>query len=183
MELPNNIGLTSALIDQRIDPLAMLRESPIPELQVLTSGPIPPNPAELLGSARMREVLAVLGAAVDIVILDSPPVLAMSDAVILAAQVDGVLLVLDAMATRRDLARRALANLQQVQARVVGVVLNRVSRQRSGYYYYYYSHYTEPGDGLGPRNGSGRRWPWQKAEKRRRKAEPAASGASVISGK
>ena len=180
MALPNNSGLTSALIDQGSDPLAVLRETPVPGLQVLTSGPLPPNPAEILGSARMLEVLAALGAAADIVILDSPPVLAMSDAVILASQVDGVLLVLDAMATRREPARRAMASLQQVQARVVGAVLNRVSRQRSGYYYYYYSHYNDPGDGSRPR---GRCWPWQKREKRRRKSDPAVSVAPVLPAK
>jgi len=92
----------------------------------------------------------------------------MFDAVILAAQVDGVLLMLD-----------ATASLQQVQARVLGVVLNRVSRQRSGYYYYYYSQHNEQGDGSRPR---GRRWPWQKGEKRRHKSEPTASAASLTSG-
>lgn len=176
LALPNHVGLTSALIDQGSDPLAVLHETPVPGLQVMTSGPIPPNPAEILGSARMHEVLAALAAAADTVILDSSPVLAMSDAVILASQVDGVLLVLDAKSTRRELARRAMASLQQVQARVVGAVLNRVSRERSGYYYYYYSHYNEPGDGSRRR---GRRWPWQKQEKRRRAPEPAAPAASV----
>jgi capsular exopolysaccharide synthesis family protein len=177
MALPNNLGLTSALIDEACDPLVVLRETSVPRLQVVTSGPMPPNPAEILGSARMHEVLAVLGAAAEIVVLDSPPVLAMSDAAVLAAQVDGVLLVLDAMTTRREPARRALASLQQVQARVVGAVLNRVSRERSGYYYYYYSHYSEPGNGS--RRG-GRRWPWQKGEGRRRKSEPAASTAPAM---
>lgn len=149
--LPNATGLTSALLDQVSDPLSVLQETSAPGLRVMTSGPLPPNPAELLGSARMREVLAALGAAADIVILDSPPVLAMSDSAILASQVDGVLLVLDARDTRRELARRALASLQQVKARVVGAVLNRVSQERSGYYYYYYSHYDQSNNGSRPR--------------------------------
>jgi capsular exopolysaccharide synthesis family protein len=180
--LPNATGLTSALLDQGSDPLAVLQETSAPGLRVMTSGPLPPNPAELLGSARMREVLAALGAAADIVILDSPPVLAMSDSAILASQVDGVLLVLDAKDTRREMARRALASLQQVKARVVGAVLNRVSQERSGYYYYYYSRYNEPNDGSHPR---GRRWPWQKPEKRRHGSgatEAAAPATASVEG-
>lgn len=174
LALPNSVGLTSALIDQGSDPLSSLQETPVPGLRAMTSGPIPPNPAEILGSTRMHEVLEALGADAEIVILDSPPVLAMSDSAILASQVDGVLLVLDAKSTRREEARSAMASLRQVQARVVGVALNRVSRERSGYYYHYYSHDNEPGDGSRPR---GRRWPWQKREKRQSRSEPTASAA------
>jgi non-specific protein-tyrosine kinase len=172
MALSNNIGLTSALLDQGRDPLAVLQGSSVPGLRVMTSGPIPPNPAELLGSARMREILAALDTAADMVVLDGPPVLAMSDSAILASQVDGVLLLLDAKGTRRELARRALAGLQQVQARVVGAVLNRVARTRSGYYYYY----SEPNNGSRRRS---RHWPWQKQETRRRETQQATSAASA----
>lgn len=150
LKLSNNVGLTSTLLSPGSDPLTVLNETAVPGLRVITSGPLPPNPAELLGSARMRDVLAALCEAADTVILDSPPVLAMSDSAILASQVDGVLLVLSAKDTRRELARRALASLEQVHARVIGVVLNRVSRERSGYYYYYYSHYDEPSNGSRP---------------------------------
>lgn len=155
-KLQNNVGITTALLDDGIDPQALLQETAVPGLSIMSSGPLPPNPAELVGTASMREALAKLAAAADLVILDSPPTMALSDAAVLATQVDGVLLVLDAYSTRRELAKRAVAGLQQVQARIVGVVLNRVAtRGRGSYYYYYYSHYY-PSDGGSGRQGNGK---------------------------
>ncbi len=94
--LHNNVGLTTALLEVRPTVDGLLQETQIPGLQVLTSGPLPPNPAELLGSARMRELTQTLLAAVDIVIFDTPPVTALSDAAIMSRQVDGVLMVMGA---------------------------------------------------------------------------------------
>ena len=116
-KLPNNIGLTNALLNEGGSLDGLLQETGVPGLQLLTSGSVPPNPAELLGSARMRELLAQLTALADIVVLDTPPTMAVSDTAILASEVDGVLLVLDAGKTRRELALRALTGLHQVQAR------------------------------------------------------------------
>jgi len=172
LNLPNNVGLTIALVDAEVAPVSLLQECEVPGLRVLTSGPLPPNPAEILGTARMRELLAALAEQADILVVDSPPMLAVADAAILASQVDGVLLVVDAGKTRRGFAQQALLRLQQVQAPVVGVVLNRVPQRRSGYYYYYHHDY---GDAKGSRRtGVGRRWPWQKGD-RRRVSESAAS--------
>jgi Mrp family chromosome partitioning ATPase len=90
----------------------------------------------LLSAKRMEELLAGFEAEADIVIVDSPPATAVADAAILSTYVDGVLLVVDAGTTRRDPARKALEALKQVNAQVIGVVLNRIPHS-SGYYYHY----------------------------------------------
>ena len=105
-------------------------------LSVLTSGPLPPNPSELLGSRRMADVLAQLRNEADIVLVDAPPIIAVSDAAILASKVDGVLLVVQANKTRRDLARNAKATLDKANANLLGVVLNNVKMDANMYRYY-----------------------------------------------
>lgn len=174
LNLPNNVGLTVALVDEQADPMALMQETVAPGLRVMTSGPLPPNPAEILGSARMRELLAALAEQADILVLDSPPILAVSDAAILASQVDGVLLVVDAGKTRAEIARRGMMSLQQVQARMVGVVLNRVPQRRSSYYYYKHDYSADQGS---RRQSHRRRWPWTKTN-RRRDPEAVASAAT-----
>ncbi|MCX6032009.1 MAG: polysaccharide biosynthesis tyrosine autokinase [Chloroflexi bacterium] len=147
-KLRNNAGITSALLEEHPALDALLQETQVPNLRVLTSGPLPPNPAELLGSTRMKELLAELTALADIVVLDSPPTTALSDAAILSIHCDGVLLVLDSGKTRREVAKRALEALKRVNARVVGALLNRMPTRGAGYYYYYYyTHYYTSGDG------------------------------------
>jgi polysaccharide biosynthesis transport protein len=161
--LRNNTGLTTALIANIAGSLDdILQDTGVTGLRVLTSGPLPPNAAELLGSTRMRELLADLHTVADVVIVDSPPVTALSDAAVLAMQTDGVLLVLDAGKTRREMAKRATEALGRVQARVIGVVLNRMPARGAGYYYYYrYDGYYTADDGSERKNGangrSGRR--------------------------
>ena len=100
--LRNNTGLTTALIANIAGSLDdILQDTGVTGLRVLTSGPLPPNAAELLGSTRMHELLVELHTRADVVVIDSPPVTALSDAAVLATQTDGVLLVLDAGKTRR----------------------------------------------------------------------------------
>ncbi len=152
--LRNNIGLTTALLEPQPTIDGLLQETPVPGLQVLTSGPLPPNPAELLASRRMREFTEKLTGAADIVIFDTPPITALADAAIIGSQVDGVLIVMSAGETRREMARRALAALQRVNARVVGALINRMPVQGAGYYYYYYYHY---GHYYGEEENGGRR--------------------------
>ncbi len=157
--LRNNVGLTSALLEPRPAIDGLLQETAVPGLQVLTSGPLPPNPAELLASRRMREFTEALAQAADIVIFDTPPITALADAAIVSSQVDGVLLVVSAGNTRREMARRALAALQRVNARVVGALINRMPVQGAGYYYYYYYYYGRyygEDDNGGRRNHKGR---------------------------
>ena len=154
--LSNGTGLTTALVE---DPRALngyLQETGIENLRVLTAGPIPPNPQELLGSQRMKELLRRLEEEADIVVLDTPPTLVVSDANVLAARASGVLMVVNAGKTRRAAVRQAVEGLRKVGANVLGCVLNMVSTRggRSSYYYssYYYSHYYGDGGG-GTRRG------------------------------
>jgi polysaccharide biosynthesis transport protein len=164
--LKNNVGLTTALIAEPAEFESLLDQGvlqPGPEegLSVITSGPLPPNPAELLGSGRARDLIARLAQRADTVVFDSPPATALSDAAILGAQVDGVLLVLEAGHTRREVARRALEALRKVNARVVGALLNRMPLKGEAYdYYYYYQHsdgYTYASNNRGNGNGRARR--------------------------
>lgn len=132
--LPNEVGLTSAILDQQQNGLP-LQETGVPGLSLLTSGPLPPRPADLLGSRRMEALITQLSAAADIVLFDTPPVIAVTDAAVLATRLDGVLLVLEAGKTRRDRAREARRRLEKVNAHIVGVVLNN-ARMESSYGYY-----------------------------------------------
>jgi capsular exopolysaccharide synthesis family protein len=137
-DLDNWAGLTTALIGQT--PLdEVLRPSTIPGLTLLSSGPVPPNPAELLGSARMAELLAELTSRFEIVLIDSPPVLAVADAAVLAPRLDGVVMVVRAKGVDRRQVSRAKEALAAVKARLLGVVLTAVpSAGKDGYYYYSY---------------------------------------------
>ncbi len=134
----NWAGLTTALIGQaELD--SCLQETAVSGLTVLTSGPIPPNPAELVGSRRMADLLRTLEERFDIVLVDTAPVLAVTDAALLSRSVDGVLLVVRSGQVDYHQVNRAKEALEQVKARVLGVVLGAVKPEgRDGYYYYYY---------------------------------------------
>ncbi len=136
-DLPNTSGLTSLMRsdDASIDDVAQATEEE--RLRVITTGPLPPNPAELLGSKRMQTILERLVAAADLVIVDSPPLQAVTDAAILASVTDGTLLVIDAGRTRRAAAEHGREALAKSGARVLGAALNRISRRGSGDYVYY----------------------------------------------
>ncbi len=134
-------GLTGSLLEGNMD--GRLQPSQVEGLSVLPAGDLPPNPSELLGSRRLRELLDELAKDADVVVIDSPPVLPVTDAAVLAQEVDGVLLVVDAGETRREVVQRAAESLQQVGAHLIGVVLNRVSTGRGGYYYYYHEYYDD----------------------------------------
>lgn len=114
----------------------------LPNLLVITSGNPPPNPAELLGSAKMGRILDKISSQVDMVVIDSPPSL-VADAQVLSAKVDAVLFVVQPGVTRTDTAVAALESIQRSGARIVGVVMNRIPKNRSYYYggYQYYSSY------------------------------------------
>ena len=125
--LSNDTGLTSLFIAARGPIEPALKDVKVPNLQVLTSGPLPPNPAEVLGSQRMLEVIEALKQQADIVLFDAPPVIAVTDAAVLGRRVDGVVLVVDAGQTRREHARRAKEQLEKLNIRIVGAVLNGAS--------------------------------------------------------
>jgi capsular exopolysaccharide synthesis family protein len=135
-DLSNEAGLTTMVLDESTLASPPIQETGIEDLSVLTSGPLPPNPAELMGSRRMTEVIVALAEWAEQIFFDTPPVVAVTDAAVLATKVDGVLLVVSSGKTRREYARTAVQRLEQVNARLVGTVLTNVQAggSFSGYY-------------------------------------------------
>lgn len=127
-DVPNTQGLTTMLRSDTVTLESVAHTNEQERLKVLTSGPLPPNPAEMLGSQRMLTVLQRLQANQDVLIIDSPPLRAVTDAAILSAFVDGTLLVIDASKSRRPAVRLGREALNRVNAQILGVVLNRVPR-------------------------------------------------------
>ena len=134
--LKNNVGLTTMIVDDTAMESPPLQDTGVEGLQLVSSGPLPPNPSELLGSRRMEEIIAALLERADVVLFDAPPVVAVTDAAVLATKVDGVLLVINAGGTKRDYARAAKARLEKVNANLLGAVLNNVRFDVSLHRYY-----------------------------------------------
>ncbi|MFC5446789.1 CpsD/CapB family tyrosine-protein kinase [Paenibacillus aestuarii] len=133
----NRYGMTSLLTNQAAIH-EVLQETFVPNLSIITSGAIPPNPSEILASKKMVSILDELKEQFDIILIDAPPAIAVTDAQIVATRADGVILVVDAERNKRDLALKAKQNLENVRARILGVVLNNVDRKNKDAYYYYY---------------------------------------------
>ncbi|HVC33776.1 MAG TPA: CpsD/CapB family tyrosine-protein kinase [Chloroflexota bacterium] len=133
--LPNEGGLTALIREERALGDVIL-STDVPHLGILPSGPLPPNPSELLGSQRMERVVESLRSAADVVLFDSPPTISVTDAAVLGAKMDGVLLVVSVGKTKRDHVMRAKQLLERVNAKVLGVVLNNVKFDGSLYRYY-----------------------------------------------
>ena len=121
----------------------LIHKLQIPNLSLLPCGPIPPNPAELISSARMRDLLKEMAACYDHILIDSPPMMNVTDPVILSRMVDGVILVVHGGKSPRTTVQRARQELQGVGAKIYGVVLNNIDLRREGYdsYYYHYNRY------------------------------------------
>jgi len=153
--LPNNTGLTTAMLQPGCNVDDLLRQTDLPALRVLTSGPLPPNPAAMLSSTRMRAFLNIVKGHADIVVFDCPPAGIFADAAIVAAQSDATLLVVRVGRTRRRMAQRALASIKRVNAQVIGAVLNEIPVRTSDYYYYQ-DHYRESEVSDTKRNGAHR---------------------------
>lgn len=137
--LENHTGLTNVLTRQSSLGQAV-QQTEVPNLYVLTSGPIPPNPSELLASKQMGEVLAEMKERFDMVIFDTPPILAVADAQILANQVDASLLIVSSSKTEKDAALKAKELLTQAKSKLLGAVLNNRKMEEGNYYYYYGSN-------------------------------------------
>jgi non-specific protein-tyrosine kinase len=152
LALSNREGISGMFVQDQIVLNGALRETSVENLYALTSGALPPNPAELLGSDKMSEILQKVGEKTDIILLDTPPVMAVTDSAVLAPQVDGVLLVVKPGSTKLAACRQAIDQLQRVGANILGVVLNDVEMNRSryryyrGYYYTYYDKYYNNGN-------------------------------------
>ena len=146
-EISNVCGLSTILSRQLCeeDVLSLIDCNEKNGLHILTSGAVPPNPAELLGSEQMRNLIKVLEPHFDFIVIDSPPVASVTDGVLLASLVDGVILVVQGDRSSRPLVRRARQMLQSVGASIFGVVLNNVNvAQHDSYYYqgYYGNPYA-----------------------------------------
>ncbi|MCE7988302.1 MAG: polysaccharide biosynthesis tyrosine autokinase [Caldilinea sp. CFX5] len=135
-------GLSDALLADDAPPQHYLQEVDVPNLRLLPSGMMPPNPAELLSSQRMRHLLDALHAAVDVVILDTPPLLVVTDAAVLASYVRDVVLIVNAKRTQRSTLMRAIEALHKIDAHLCGVIVNELSRSTRSYAYYgdYYAN-------------------------------------------
>ena len=137
LDLPSSPGLSEALAGMK-QAHEVLYATEIENLWVVPAGPIPPNPTELLGSPALNRVLERLELQADVLILDTPPCIVVTDPVLVAARMDGVVLVLHVGQTRRATIKQTIELLGQARARLIGVVYNKVQPHGSGYYYYYY---------------------------------------------
>ena len=142
----NQFGLTNALFDEENFRM-YVRSTPIDNLGVLTSGPLPPNPSELLGSKRMASFLEIAKSKFDIIIFDSPPISTITDGVVLSSVVDGVILVVHAGGIEKEVVKACKQKLDAVKANVLGVVLNKVDIEKEKYYYSYYRYYGNHSNG------------------------------------
>jgi len=136
-QLPNYTGLTTCILAQ-VEPENVVQPTNVENLKVLTSGPIPPNPAELVNAEWTRLMWAQLLSVYDYVFVDSPPVLEVADASILASQLDAVLLVLRFGVTRIETTRQVQEQLARANARVIGAVINQVKGEGEQYHQYGY---------------------------------------------
>ncbi|HWT03649.1 MAG TPA: polysaccharide biosynthesis tyrosine autokinase [Pyrinomonadaceae bacterium] len=156
--VPNAKGVTNFLSgdSSELDDLMQPYEK-LPNLKLLTSGAVPPNPAELLGSDEMRKMLSKASDRFTHVVIDSPPAISFTDASILSTMVDGVVLVVHGGRSSRAVVRRAKQQLLDVGANIFGVVLNNVKLESTNYYYYagYYSSYYTDDDGAGDASSAG----------------------------
>lgn len=143
--LPNHCGLSDLLLSPEIDLKNKLLETEIPNLYLLTSGPLPPSPAEVLTSMRIDVLIDELKGRADMILFDSPPALLVADAAILGTRMDGVVMINRAGSTRSADARKAVSALQAVRIHVLGTVLNRQKNGRAGGYKYYQYYQTEEG--------------------------------------
>ena len=139
----NNVGLSSLLASELSDRdiTSAIRQDEKTKLYMITSGPIPPNPAELIGSEQMANLLANLQTRFTHVVVDSPPIASFTDGVLIASMVDGVILVVHAGHSSRQVVRRSRHLLQEIGAKIFGVVLNNVNLNTKDNYYYYQSYY------------------------------------------
>jgi capsular exopolysaccharide synthesis family protein len=131
----------STLLGGQDNVAKVISTTPVPELSAIFAGPTPPQPAEMLSSESMRRYLAQWRNEYDHIVIDSPPVLSVTDAALLSVEADSVLLVIRSGQTTKDALRRATELMCQVKARVQGVVVNAIDMDQPHYYYYYGANY------------------------------------------
>lgn len=134
--LDNLTGLSNILVGETSMSEAT-SETDIANLDVISCGPIPPNPSELLGSKKMEQFIKDAGVSYDMILFDTPPVLAVADAQILSNICDGSLLVVRSKHTENELAQKSVDTLKSGKAKLLGTILNDVEKKKANYYYYY----------------------------------------------
>lgn len=139
-EISNEKGLSDLLIDE-VSIEDVLNKTSVDNLYVLPSGTRPPNPSELLASTKMHQFLDYLKENFDYIVLDAPPIIMVTDAQILSQYSDGCLLVIASGEADKEAAIKAKKLLENVNAKIIGVVLNKLERPGRGYYQYYYHYY------------------------------------------
>jgi capsular exopolysaccharide synthesis family protein len=148
--LSNQAGLTNLLLDENLNPEKLLVKTGVSNLRLLPSGPLPPNSADMLDTPRLEQRIAQLAKQADLVIFDSPPILVVSDASILARRIDSTLLVIDAGHTRSQVCQQSKKVLEQIGAKIAGVILNRFDPKKdTGYNYNHSYYYYSTGNGRG----------------------------------
>lgn len=135
--IDNPQGLSNYLSERNFDINSIIYKTSVKNLYVMPSGPIPPNPSELIGSKRMAELIKKLSEQLDLVIFDAPPVLSVTDAQIVSTNVDGTILVVRANKTEKAAVKEAVRLIKQVGGHIIGTILNDVEVKGSGYYGYY----------------------------------------------
>ena len=133
----------SNFLSGNADMASQIRNTPFPNLYILPAGPSPPNPAELIGSKRMKGALALLEQYFEYIVIDSPPVLSVTDPLVVSRHVDGVIFVIHGGKTHRDALRKASESIVNVGGRILGAVINNVNIQSSEYSYYYRYYYHD----------------------------------------
>jgi len=154
--ISRDIGMSTVLVGGCEIEEAII-QTDIPNLQVISSGPLPPNPSEIIGSQRMAGVINQLRGQYERIIIDSPPITAVTDAAILAKYADGAILVIRAGVTNLEIIKSGLNQFRSVNAHLFGAILNSVNMGRESYYYYQYHYYYYGEDGEKKRKTSKRR--------------------------
>ncbi|WP_029192463.1 CpsD/CapB family tyrosine-protein kinase [Paenibacillus harenae] len=134
--ISNHIGLTTALFNQQ-ELQDVIQHTNTENLSIIAAGPTPPNPSELLSSKQMAALLEKVRETFDVIIIDTPPIMSVTDAQIVATQSDGVVLVISSGKVEKEVALKAKASLEHVQANLIGVVLNNINRNHSESYSYH----------------------------------------------
>ncbi|MCK9528562.1 MAG: polysaccharide biosynthesis tyrosine autokinase [Syntrophales bacterium] len=140
LDISNEQGISNVLVGDG-DWRSFVQKTASPNLQVIPSGPLAPNPAELIASGRMKTLIQEWGQAYDRVIIDTSPITAVTDPVLLSRLVDGTVIIIKAGSTSRRIIAAGIRQIEDVQGRVLGAVLNDVDSRNGGYYYHYYQHY------------------------------------------
>ncbi len=160
LKMANRIGLSDLFVRDEVHLDGAVRETIVPGMRMITSGGLPPNPSELVGSEKMIRVLRDIRSEADMVIIDTPPVMAVTDAAALAPKMDGVIIVVRPGATKLAQTRHTVETLRRGGANILGVVLNDIDHKRSRYMYYYQGYYTYDsyyGEGIEINGRRGRR--------------------------